>query len=138
MNTKQVIVIRKDLKMRRGKECAQVAHASMKVFFDRMEKVYWGERDSPNADEEYDWVSELTPEMEAWKQGKFKKICVCVNSEEELLEIVKLSEQAGLPTALIKDSGLTEFNGIPTNTCCAIGPALSSKIDVITGELTLY
>jgi len=29
MDTKQVIVIRKDLKMRRGKECAQSSHATM-------------------------------------------------------------------------------------------------------------
>ena len=41
-DVKQVIVIRKDLKMRSGKECAQVAHASMKIFFDRMKEVYHG------------------------------------------------------------------------------------------------
>ena len=28
---KQVIIIRKDLKMRKGKMCAQAAHAAMKV-----------------------------------------------------------------------------------------------------------
>ena len=32
---KQIIVIRKDLKMRKGKMCAQAAHASMKVLLDR-------------------------------------------------------------------------------------------------------
>jgi PTH2 family peptidyl-tRNA hydrolase len=148
MNVKQVIVMRTKfphptkngefIKPRRGKMIAPACHASLKIFFDRMEKVYWGERGSPNADNEYDWVSELTPEMESWKNGHFTKICVYVNSEEELLEAVRLSEQAGLPTALIKDSGLTEFDGVPTNTCCAIGPAMSSKIDVITGEMPLY
>ena len=35
MNVKQVIVLRKDLNMRKGKMVAQGAHASMKVFFDR-------------------------------------------------------------------------------------------------------
>jgi peptidyl-tRNA hydrolase len=36
---KQVIVVRKDLNMRKGKLAAQVAHASMKVFFDRMTRT---------------------------------------------------------------------------------------------------
>jgi peptidyl-tRNA hydrolase len=76
MNVKQVIVMRTKfphptkngefIKPRRGKMIAQACHASLKIFFDRMEKVYWGERGSPNADNEYDWVSELTPEMESW------------------------------------------------------------------------
>ena len=36
METKQVIVIRKDLKMRKGKMCAQAAHASMKVILNEL------------------------------------------------------------------------------------------------------
>lgn len=38
MLTKQVIVLRKELNMQKGKIATQVAHASMKVFFDRMIK----------------------------------------------------------------------------------------------------
>lgn len=121
--------------MRRGKEIAQSCHASLKIFFDRMLRRGAPLFENPQQPR---YLCKMTPEMEAWKEGAFTKICVYVNSEEELLEIVRLSEQAGLPTALITDSGLTEFNGVPTNTCCAIGPAMSSKIDVITGELPLY
>lgn len=40
-NIKQVIVVRTDLNMRKGKMCAQVAHASTKVFFDRMWTPKW-------------------------------------------------------------------------------------------------
>ena len=36
MSIKQVIVVRKDLNMRKGKMCAQVAHASLKIFLDRI------------------------------------------------------------------------------------------------------
>jgi len=39
MNVKQVIVIRRDLKMRRGKECAQAAHASMMWLTKRITEV---------------------------------------------------------------------------------------------------
>lgn len=35
MDAKQVIVMRKDLNMRKGKMIAQGAHASLKVFLDR-------------------------------------------------------------------------------------------------------
>ena len=130
---KQVIVVRKDLNMRKGKIAAQSCHASLKIFFDRMERYY------NSLDMETDtFMCHMTPDMVEWKEGAFTKICLYVNSEEELLDIVRLSKQAGLPTALITDSGKTEFNGVPTNTCCAIGPAMASKIDVITGELNLY
>jgi len=138
METKQVIVIRKDLKMRRGKEIAQGAHASMKVFFDRMERVYWGTREDPDGDNQYDWVMDMTSEMEKWKEGAFTKVCLKVNSEEELLEVYKKAEEAGIPCSLIVDSGKTEFNGVSTTTCCAIGPDNVDKIDTITGNLNLY
>jgi PTH2 family peptidyl-tRNA hydrolase len=149
MGIKQVIVIRKLYpdpnnpekfrKVRTGKIIAQACHASMKVFFDRMHEVYWTEEeDGDGMSEGYEWVADLTPEMEEWKNGSFTKACVQVDHEEELLEIVKRAEEAGLPVALITDAGVTEFNGVPTNTCCAIGPADSDKIDLITGNLRLY
>ena len=36
MTIKQVIIVRKDLNMRKGKIAAQVAHAAMKVILDKM------------------------------------------------------------------------------------------------------
>ena len=38
---------------------------------------------------------------------------------------------------LITDAGHTEFHGVPTRTCLAIGPAWSDEIDAITGGLQL-
>jgi len=124
---KQVIVVRKDLKMRKGKIAAQVAHASLKVFFDRFKKSFFKGL----------YLIWLSKEMREWKEGAFTKICVSVDSESELYHIRTKAHKADLPFALIVDSGKTEFNGVPTATCVAIGPAQSEKIDKITKDLKL-
>tara|TARA_R110000824_G_scaffold12226_7_gene53639 strand:- start:56000 stop:56419 length:420 start_codon:yes stop_codon:yes gene_type:complete len=136
-SVKQVIVIRKDLKMRKGKIAAQAAHASMKVILDMMPfcDERWGichtkitvRRLAINTD---------SP-MDKWLKGQFTKICLYVTSEEELDDIYSRAKEAGLPCALITDSGATEFHGVETKTCCAIGPHYSQEIDKITGELPL-
>lgn len=115
---KQVIVIRKDLKMRRGKEIAQGCHASQLA--------------TENA---RIWK---TKAYQIWIEDKFTKICVTVDSEEQLIEIHKLAKEALLPCSLVCDSGLTEFNGVSTFTAVGIGPAWSEEIDKITGNLKLY
>ena len=138
---KQVIVMRKyfidengkKFQIRRGKQIAQACHASMKIFFDRMEKteVYCNNKDEKG----YYFVAD--DNMIEWIDGIFTKICVSVDSEEELLDINKKAEEANLPVALIQDVGKTEFNGVPTYTCLAIGPAKAEDIDEITGGLKL-
>ena len=60
-----------------------------------------------------------------------------VDGEEELLQIYDRALEAGLEVHLITDSGKTEFHGQPTNTCLAIGPDETDKIDAITGHLRL-
>ena len=127
MSTKQVIVIRKDLKMRKGKMIAQGAHASMKVFFDMIEYTF----------ERKMMLNGITPPMNEWVNGLFTKICVGVDSEEELLDVYQRAKDAGLPCSLIQDAGLTEFGGVPTHTAVAIGPDYSHGIDDITGHLKL-
>lgn len=123
---KQVIVLRKDLGMRKGKMCAQAAHASMKVFLD---KGAVGSTGMLSID--------LTPEMGEWVEGIFTKVVVGCDSEEALLDLVEKAKAAGLPHALITDAGKTEFHGQPTHTAVAIGPGLASAIDPITGHLPL-
>jgi PTH2 family peptidyl-tRNA hydrolase len=125
---KQVIVMRKDLNMRKGKMIAQGAHASMKVLLDR------GTASSDGTS----FTFTLTDAMHPWiVTGRFAKVTVGVTSEAELDDIVSRARAAGLPVALIVDSGKTEFHGVPTKTCCAVGPAWSDEIDQITGSLTL-
>ena len=132
---KQVIVIRKDLNMRKGKCVAQGAHASLKVFFDRMHHVRLTGTILDDAGLDYEMS--VTQEMREWIDGIFTKICVSVDSEQELKEIYESASEQNLPCAIIEDCGLTEFNNVPTLTCCAIGPANAEVIDNITGHLKL-
>ena len=124
---KQVIVMRKDLGMRKGKMIAQGAHASLKVLLDA------GAIDPERAV----FAIQLAPAMAAWLGGRFTKVCVSVDSEAALEAVVERARAAGVPCALIVDAGATEFHGVPTKTCCAVGPAWVDAVDAITGELPL-
>ena len=129
MNNKQVIVVRKDLNMRKGKMVAQGAHASMAAV------LKGGGTTTINGVKHF--CIPLDQSMDEWLNGAFKKICVYVNSEAELLAVHQKALDAGLHCALIRDSGLTEFGGVPTYTTCAIGPNEAELIDPITGGLPL-
>lgn len=122
---KQVIVMRKDLGMRKGKMIAQGAHASLKVLVDA----------GTLADGRF--ALELDAPAAAWLGGRFTKVCVSVDSEAALDAIVEKARAAGVPCAVIVDAGKTEFHGVPTKTCCAVGPAWTEEVDAITGELPL-
>jgi PTH2 family peptidyl-tRNA hydrolase len=124
---KQVIVMRKDLGMRKGKMIAQGAHASLKVLLDA------GRVDHDGAS----FALSLSPAPATWLGGRFTKVCVSVDSEAALTAIVERARAAGVPCALIVDAGHTEFHGVPTRTCCAVGPAWADEVDAITGGLPL-
>jgi peptidyl-tRNA hydrolase, PTH2 family len=121
---KQTIVLRKDLNMRKGKMVAQGAHASMRAI------LQLGRQEGEN------FVIPLDERLEPWLLGRFKKICVSVNSEAELLRLHQEANAAGLITALILDAGLTEFGGIPTYTALAVGPDTADRVDRVTGALS--
>jgi len=133
-DVKQVIVIRKDLNMRKGKIAAQVAHAAMKVFFDRMKFVDVGPRDTPIYTA---YIPAINETERKWMIGSFTKVVVSVNSEEEIYDLAKRASDLGIRHAVIVDSGFTEFHGNKTTTCIAIGPDDSEKIDQITSNLPL-
>lgn len=134
---KQVIVVRKDLNMRKGKIAAQVAHASMKVLLDGM-AVSSYERESVFYSREL-WTLNMSVNSPMWKwlNGSFTKVVVSVNSLDELLLLQTKANDAGVINAVITDAGRTEFHGEPTITCIVIGPDESDKIDEITGDLPL-
>ena len=122
---KQVIVMRKDLNMRKGKIAAQAGHAVLGAVFTRLYQL-----------EEFTWnieneniVFKGDPILEEWFNESYTKICLYVNSEEELLELKNKADKLGI---------VAKFNGVPTYTCLAFEPLPSEKIDVLTGNLPLY
>lgn len=139
-NVKQILIVRKDLKMRKGKIGAQCAHASMGAILNLMKsKIIPNEFNHNHSKKQL--ILEYYIEnsvLGSWLDGSFTKICVYVESEEELLALHEQAKKAGLINCLITDSGKTEFNGVPTNTVLAIGPAYDEALDPITGKLPLY
>jgi PTH2 family peptidyl-tRNA hydrolase len=110
---KQIILVRKDLKMPPGKISAQVAHGSVEAAF-KSEKS----------------------NLDKWSKNGMKKVVLKVEDEKELLKYFKLAKQNNLVAVLIKDAGKTFFKK-PTNTCVAIGPDDEGKIDKVTGKLKI-
>ena len=108
---KQVIIVRRDIKMGVGKISAQVAHASV----TSADKSKWKQ----------DWIRDMQ-----------KKTVLRCESENELIDIFNHAKQAGLPAALIRDAGRTQI-APGTVTCVGIGPAPEDKIDKVTGNLKL-
>ncbi len=134
---KQVIVVRRDLYMSRGKRkgkfAAQVAHASLACIL----KV--GEYDYNDHSDVHSFIlsmGQYSP-IRKWLEGAFTKIVVGVESEDELLSIKDKCVEMEVLHELITDAGKTEFDGVPTNTCVGIGPDYCSVIDLITGDLNL-
>jgi len=113
---KQVIVIRSDLKMGRGKACAQAAHASLEAYLKTAKK-------NPRT-------------AKHWIEQGMAKIVVKVSSEEELWELYEKTRKK-FPAAVIRDAGCTQLKpGKPT--CFAAGPASAGELDVFFGELKLF
>lgn len=118
---KQVLVYRRDLKMRKGKIAAQCAHASIAVFT---------RHDQGPADR---MVVPLDGPMAWWTRRSMAKVVLSVETEEDLLKVHAEAKRRLLPTAVIRDAGKTEFRGVPTRTTVAVGPAIVDEIDPITG-----
>ena len=110
---KQVIVVRDDLKLSRGKLAVQVAHAAI-IGYELAKRSV----------------------VEEWKRQGQKKIVLKVPNVQKLMEVKEKAERLGLPTGIVVDAGLTE---IPPGTVTAIviGPDEAKKIDRVTGNLPL-
>lgn len=137
---KQVVVMRKDLNMTKGKMIAQGGHAILGGILKMMNNGQTLIENPPEIKDGKYTLSlevEVGSELDQWLTGIFKKIGLKVNSEEELMEIYQKALDAGLPVNLIEDNGLTMFHGVKTKTCLSIGPCKDEDIDAITGHLGL-
>lgn len=126
-----MLIVRRDLKMRKGKIAAQASHAAVEAVLKAiLNEGRAGQlRTTPEGQE-----SPLTD----WFRYGMAKICVYVDSEEELLELNRRAGEAGVTTALIRDAGMTEFHGQPTYTALAFEPLAAERADELTGGLPLY
>lgn len=117
---KQTIIIRKDLKMRRGKEISQGSHASSMFMRDILLNN-----------------KQLTEKQKMWLETDYTKITLSVDSEQELLDLHQKAQDAGIMSYIVTDIGKTEFNGVPTITALAIGPDEPDLINPLTSHLKL-
>lgn len=111
---KQVLIFRKDLKMRTGKIVAQCTHAALNVFLTRV-------------------PLQLTETEQAWVDSGYAKICLSVDTEADLLRLRDLAQERGIPHSLVTDQGRTEFHGVPTVTALALGPDSKAVLDPLCG-----
>lgn len=121
---KMVIILRKDLNMRKGKMAAQAAHAAQEAILDR-----YTDPALPRL--------KTTPAILEWLSNDYKKAVVSVQSEDELLDLYGAVVASGLNHHLVQDLGHTEFHGVKTYTALAIGPAAEEEVDKLSGHLNL-
>jgi len=113
---KQVIIVRKDLKLSVGKISSQIAHVAVGA----MKKVL-----------------QKSPEIiKKWEDEGAKKVVLKVESEEELMKFYGEVKKEKMPCFLVKDAGLTQLEP-GTVTALGIGPVEEGRIDRITGKLKL-
>ena len=113
MEYKQVILMRKDLGLPKGKMAAQAAHAAVEAV-----------------------LKSTKYKIKKWRSAGSKKVVLKVADKKELFIYKKFAEEAGFVTAVITDAGRTTI-APGTITCMAIGPDNEEKIDEITAKLKL-
>jgi PTH2 family peptidyl-tRNA hydrolase len=112
-NYKQVILVRQDLKLPKGKLAAQCAHASVEAVLKSNRSI-----------------------VQDWRDHGMAKIVLKVKDEKELINYFQQAKDVKLVSSLITDAGRTVV-APGTKTCVAIGPDEEGSIDKITSKLSL-
>jgi PTH2 family peptidyl-tRNA hydrolase len=107
-------------KVRTGKICAQLAHASINSY---MGAISWSNHSRQIAAD--------------WMDNDYTKVVLKVETTKNLMDIYNKCIAWKIPCHLVTDIGDTEFNGIPTVTALGIGPYFSEEIDRFTRGLSL-
>lgn len=138
---KQVIVVNKGLKMSHGKLGAMVAHGATAFFCE------WFKRNVTTSNETCNDYT-ISPNARAdkelfaqWISGSFTKIVLEVENDAAMKEIIKKAHEHNMVNRqdffnIVDES--TEFLDIPQWAVIAFKPMETEKIDLITGELSLY
>ena len=130
MSTKQVIIVRRDIRMRRAEMVATAAKASFSFLVDNNESK-----------SENELQLKLTPDESAWLFGNSKSVILGVQSESALRSIMLQAELDGLTVC-------PQYRGMRVDesksdycyeqlVCVAIGPHEEDIIDTITSNLKL-
>ena len=137
--SKMMIVMRRDLKMRKGKIAAQAGHACIDAILMALSKEgRLNDFETTNDGIALRDTDKPTTPLSDWFKYGCAKVCVYVDSEEELLSIAKKASEKGIIASVITDAGMTEFHGVPTKTCLALEPLPAEVADELTGDLPLY
>ena len=137
--SKMMIVMRRDLKMRKGKIAAQAGHACVEAILMALAKEgRLGDMKMTEEGMELNCEGKEHTPLSEWFAYGSAKICVYVDSEEALLEIAGKAAERNILAAVITDAGMTEFHGVPTKTCLALEPLPAEIADELTGGLPLY
>lgn len=121
-NTKQAIIVRKDLGLRKGKFAALVARASMKFIVDNNESERKDELYVKLSNEEVNWLASAIP------------VIFVVDSQLDLENLIFQAKMAGVNVHTIfsnADSKVEE----KTILCTAIGPDEDEIINQLTKGL---
>lgn len=110
---KQVILVRQDLKLPKGKLAAQAAHASVEST-----------------------LRSDTALVKEWRAQGMAKIVLKVENERQLIAYFQKAKDEGIAASLITDAGHTVV-APGTKTCVGIGPDDEDKIDFLTEKLKL-
>eukprot|EP00010_Vexillifera_abyssalis_P008360 CAMPEP_0201544486 /NCGR_PEP_ID=MMETSP0173_2-20130828/1103_1 /ASSEMBLY_ACC=CAM_ASM_000268 /TAXON_ID=218659 /ORGANISM="Vexillifera sp., Strain DIVA3 564/2" /LENGTH=157 /DNA_ID=CAMNT_0047952615 /DNA_START=20 /DNA_END=489 /DNA_ORIENTATION=+ len=89
LDYKQVLVVRMDIGMKRGKAAAQCCHASLGAYKRALKQT-------PMA-------------VKAWETFGTAKVTLKVNSFEEIKQVEAAAKEKGLPTYLVQDAGRTQI-----------------------------
>ena len=128
--SKMMIVMRRDLKMRKGKIAAQAGHACIDAILMALSKEgRLNDFETTNDGIALRDTDKLTTPLSDWFKYGCAKICVYVDSEEELMNIADKANEKGIIAAVITDAGMTEFHSVPTKTCLALEPLPTDVAD---------
>lgn len=121
-DVKQVIVVRRDLNMKRGELAQEVALASMQFLVDNNE-----------AERGDEIMVKLSPAEAEWlMSGSLSSVVGC-DSADALHDLIF---QADLADVEVHTSSI-DVDGAPTLTCAAFGPCTADELDRIVGNLKL-